>query len=185
MPVAVSLWTASTALISCALSLARRSASLAMSSALAPVGGEGLDLDAEVDRHLRPAQREVAGLDDQHDVAGARTGWRAPLPRRRGRSRCTCRVSWSVFRTRFTPAWQACWMARNSSRHEVHDRPVHRPQHAVGDVGRAGIVEELASAGLGIHVGFNAGSGLRKVRGRLGPPALGEASEACDARPLA
>ena len=34
MPVAVSLWTVSTALISCALSLARRSASLVMSAPL-------------------------------------------------------------------------------------------------------------------------------------------------------
>ena len=36
-------------------------------------------------------------------------------------------------------------------RHEIHHRAVHRPQNPVGDVGRAGIVEELASAGLGVH----------------------------------
>jgi hypothetical protein len=37
-------------------------------------------------------------------------------------------------------------------RQEIHHRPIHRPQDAVGNVGRAGIVEELAAARLDIHL---------------------------------
>ncbi len=134
--------------------------------ALAPVGGEGLDLDAEIDRHLRPALGEIAGLDDHHGIAGGEQVGQRGFPRT---------VAARIVHVERLVGLQDPLHAgvagvldgQELVRHEVEHRPVHRPQYAVGNIGRAGVVEELASAGLGIHVG---GSGLRKVPELRGVP---------------
>ena len=120
----------------------------------APVGAEGLDLDAEIDRHFRPADREVAGLHDQHGVAGreqvrqrrfpgAVAGGAVHVERLVGlQDTLHARMAGMLDRQEFV-------------RHEVQHRPVHGAQHAIGDVGRSGIVEELASARFGVHVVYS------------------------------
>ena len=165
MPVAVSLWTASTALISWLLSAARRSLSLANSSALAPVGADDLDLEAERLGELLEAQREVAGLDHQHEVAG-----REQVGDRRLPGAVAGRGVEEDLLVGLQDALHAAVAGaldlEELRREEVHDRPVHRPQHAVGNVGRAGIVEELAAARLGVHL---SGQGkLRSAKSRAG-----------------
>ena len=119
--------------------------------ALAPVGGEGLDLDAEIDRHLRPALGEIAGLDDQNGVAGGEQvgerGFPGAVAARVVHIECLVGLQDPLH-----AGMAGVLDGQELVRHEIEDRPVHRPQHAVGNVGRAGIVEELASAGLGIHV---------------------------------
>src|SRR5580700_2128149 len=75
-PVAVSLCSTQTALISCALSL-RRCSSI---TAGAPIGGDEFGPEAELDRHVLPQGGELAGLDHQHAVPGGERVDQGALP---------------------------------------------------------------------------------------------------------
>ena len=166
MPVAVSLWTVSTALISCALSLARRSASLVMSAPLRQSAAKVSTLMPRLTAISAQLWREIAGLDDQHGVAGGeqvgQRGFPGAVAARVVHIECLVGLQDPLH-----AGMAGVLDGQELVRHEIEDGPVHRPQHAVGNVGRAGIVEELASAGLGIHV---LGSGLRKVPELRGAP---------------
>jgi hypothetical protein len=126
---------------------------------------------------------ESSRLDDQHGVAGANR-LASAASTRRGRWRCTCRALVGL-----QHPLHACMAGMMDGHklvgHEVHHRPVHGAQDAVGDVGGAGIVEELMAARLGVQGGVQGSLRACEKVADHRAPALGEASEACDAQPLA
>ena len=91
MPLAVSVWTANTALISCAAS--SRSACSTASASIGQPSRHGVRTTRRPSASVCTAHdsREVAGAGDQHRARRARPGSRPPLPTRRGRWRRTGR----------------------------------------------------------------------------------------------
>ena len=126
---------------------------------LAPIGADDLDLEAERLGQFLEAQRKVTGLDHQHQIAG-----REQVGDRRLPGAMAGRGVEEDLLVGLQDALHAAVAGtvdlEELRGEEVHHRPVHRPQHAVGDVGRARIVEELASARLGVHL-----SGQWRLRG--------------------
>ena len=166
MPVAVSLWTDEHGLDLVRLVLGQPLGELGDVGALAPVGGDGLDLEAEVGRHLRPAQREVAGLDDQHACRRPRTGWRAPLPRRRGRSSVVHveRPGRSSAPASRRHGRHDGWPRNSSDMKSITGRSMARRTRSGMLVG-PGLLKNWRPRGLAFTWAVNGGSGLRKSGG--------------------
>ena len=138
--------------------------------ALADIGRDQLDLDAEVVGHLGPASREIAGLDHQHGLAGreqvGECGFPGAVAGRRVHEQVLVGLEHPLH-----AVVAGVVDGHEFVRHEVDHGAVHRPQHTLGNVGRARIVEELASAGLGVcggHCALHSG----KRRGDIGPGPL-------------
>ena len=117
---------------------------------LALVGRDQLDLDVEMVSHLGPALGEVAGLDHQYGLAR-----REQVGQRRFPGAVAGRGIHEEVLVGLQDALHAVVAGVVDGdeffRHEIDYGPVHRAQDAVGNVGRAGIVEELAATGLGVH----------------------------------
>ena len=118
--------------------------------ALALVGGNRLDLDLEMVGHLGPALGEVAGLDHQHRLAGreqvGESGFPGAVAGRGIHEQVLVGLQHALH-----AVVAGVMNGDELFRHEIDYRPVHRAQDPVGNVGRAGIVEELAATGLGVH----------------------------------
>ena len=134
--------------------------------ALAPIGADDLDLQPQRLGQLLEAQREVAGLDHQDQVTRREQVGDGRLP-----GAMAGRGVEEDLLVGLEDALHAAVAGpldlQELRRQEVHHRPIHRPQDAVGDVGRAGIVEELTSARLDVYVGVCRGGIYRGVHWRL------------------
>src|ERR1035438_6112143 len=148
MPVAVSLCTAQIALISPAASAVSASRKAARSTPIRR--SAGLNLETMTKSHLRPLVGEEAGLQHQDRIARGQQAGQARFPGA---------VAGGVVHEQMPAGAQHALHAGEGlivdllkvRIVEVDTGPVHRPQHAVGDVGRAGIGEELTAPGLGTH----------------------------------
>jgi hypothetical protein len=73
------------------------------------------------------------------------------------------KISWSVFRMRFTPPWQARWISRNSgARKSITGRSIARSTLSGMLVG-PGLLKNWRPRGFVFSWAVNGGSGVRKV----------------------
>jgi hypothetical protein len=132
-----------------------------------PVGGDELDLQFQLVGHLAPQGGEVAGLDHDDPVAGRERVDERGFPGARARG--------GVDHHRLLGLEDLADVAQHLQAEllelraaMVDGRLVDRAQHAVGDVGRTGNLQEMATGGVavqlehgisGVHSGTAAASG--------------------------
>ena len=116
-------------------------------NAMAPVGGNRPDLDLQRAGHLRPFVGEITGLQQQDRVARRQQVGQRRLPRAVPRAGIH---EQTVLGTQHAlhPLEARVIDLAEVRVVEVDRRPVNRAEHAVGDVGRAGVGEEMPAAGL-------------------------------------
>ena len=148
--------------------------------ATAPVGFDDPDLQPMAARHRGPLVREVAGLQDQDRVAGGQQVGQAGLPGAMAGRVVHEQVLLRPKHT-FHPGEGGFVDLHELRVVEIDAGAVHRPQDAVGDVGRAGIGEEVAAARLG-HVGVlsvSSGRSYTQRRSRRRPFVLNAVRPGC------
>ncbi len=126
----------------------------------APVGRDGAHLDPEPSRHRRPGFGEIARLDHQDLIAGgeevAQRRMPRPVPRGGVEEDLPLRLTEHAGKPR-PPAF----IDRHEGRIVEVDRGMGGgEQDGIGDVGRAGIGEEMAATGRrqGGHLGLHSHS---------------------------
>ncbi len=111
----------------------------------APVARQRLDLDSELLRVLAPVEREIAGLRHQHLVAGREDVDDRRLPG----AMAVAGIGDDRLVGLEDLAQSGIALLGDGAElgaHEVEGRAVYRPQDAVRNVGRSGVLEELTSA---------------------------------------
>ena len=144
-PVEVSLCTTSTAFDRVPAILAQPGFERGRVGGVAPIVGQGLDLEPERLAAHAPIQRKIAGLDDQHLVAGREQVDECGFPG----AVTGGGIAEDGLLGLEDPlqAGEAFFGNGLELRAGEIDRPaVHRPQNAVRDIGRTGILKKMQSA---------------------------------------
>ena len=145
-PVAVSLCSTHTALISCALSLRRCSSIFAASAPVRQSPGMNSGFKPSLLRHVLPLRRELAGLDHQHAVAR-----RQRIDQRRfpgagaGRGVDDDRIG--GLENGLDAVEAALGELGEFGTAVVDDRRIHRAEHAVGQRRRPWDLQEVTPGG--------------------------------------
>ena len=112
--------------------------------AATPVAGHVVDLQAESFGHLSPHQREVAGLENQHAVAGRqRVHQRGFGGAGAGRRKHDHRAAGLEHHAK--PFEDIGGQLRELGTAVIDDRLIHRAQDAIGNVGGAGDLKEVST----------------------------------------
>src|SRR5579859_3806920 len=116
--------------------------------AMAPVARYEIDGKPEPRRQLLPQRRELAGLRHQYAITGRQRIDQCGFPGARAGSRIyNDRALGAEYQ--FDAVHDFATQLREIRAAVVDRGPVHRAQHTVGDIGRAGDLQEMPSAAQG------------------------------------